>query len=158
MKLRINVKLLIFIIFNFIIFFSSYAVEYHVSVKGNDKNIGTENKPLKTIQAAANIAQPGDIITVHKGVYRERIDPPRGGTSDSNRIVYRAKSGDNVIIKGSEQIKGWEHQDGDVWLCQLSNNYFGSFNPFANEIRSDWFFPLENQQGVDKKHLTGTVI
>ena len=157
MKLRINVKLLIFIIFNFIIFFSSYAVEYHVSVKGNDKNIGTENKPLKTIQAAANIAQPGDIITVHKGVYRERIDPPRGGTSDSNRIVYRAKSGDNVIIKGSEQIKGWEHQDGDVWLCQLSNNYFGSFNPFANEIRSDWFFPLENQQGVDKKHLTGTV-
>ena len=66
------------------------------------------------------------------------------------------QNGENVVVKGSEQIKGWEHQDGDVWLCHLPNNYFGSFNPFANEIRSDWFFPLENQQGVDKKLLSGT--
>ena len=32
--------------------------------------------------AAARLVQPGDVITVHEGVYRERVNPPRGGASD----------------------------------------------------------------------------
>ncbi|MBN2513814.1 MAG: DUF1565 domain-containing protein [Sedimentisphaerales bacterium] len=53
-----------------------FAGEYHVSVKGDDSNNGSLSQPLKTISAAALIAQPGDTITVHEGVYRERITPP----------------------------------------------------------------------------------
>ena len=63
------------------------AKEYHVAKRGNDKNEGTLNSPFLTIQEAANIAQPGDIITVHEGVYRERVNPPRGGASDANRKI-----------------------------------------------------------------------
>jgi len=33
--------------------------EYHVSVNGSDMNEGSARKPLKTISAAAEIAQPG---------------------------------------------------------------------------------------------------
>lgn len=58
------------------------ATEYHVAKTGNNNNPGTAEKPFLSIQAAANVAQPGDVITVHAGVYRERINPPRGGTSD----------------------------------------------------------------------------
>ena len=29
--------------------------------------------------------RPGDTITVHAGVYRERVNPPRGGTSEEIR-------------------------------------------------------------------------
>ena len=36
------------------------------------------------------------MITVHQGVYRERINPPRGGKSDEKRIVYRAAPGETV--------------------------------------------------------------
>ena len=79
---------------------SALAKEYHVSVNGSDKNYGVQKKPLKTISAAAAIAQPGDVITVHAGTYREQINPPRGGTSDSKRIVYRAAKNEKVIIKG----------------------------------------------------------
>jgi hypothetical protein len=55
---------------------------YHVSVTGLDGNPGTEARPFKTISAAASVAGPGDTITVHEGVYRERVNPPRGGSSE----------------------------------------------------------------------------
>ena len=66
---------------------TSLAKEYHVAKTGNDANPGTIEAPLHTIQAAANLAQPGDVITVHAGVYRERITPPKGGESDTKRII-----------------------------------------------------------------------
>ena len=86
--------------------FPCAAREFHVSVDGNDANAGSKTDMLRTIQSAADKARPGDIITVHEGVYRERVNPPRGGQSDEERIVYQAAPGENVVIKGSEVIKG----------------------------------------------------
>lgn len=57
----------------------AFGRELHVSVRGDDANDGTQDKALRTISEAARRAQPGDVITVHEGVYRERIHPPRGG-------------------------------------------------------------------------------
>ncbi|MEI6606096.1 MAG: DUF1565 domain-containing protein, partial [Verrucomicrobiota bacterium] len=58
------------------------ASDLHVTKDGNDSNAGTRAAPLRTIQHAADLAQAGDVITVHAGVYRERVIPPRGGQSD----------------------------------------------------------------------------
>src|SRR6516165_1829378 len=76
------------------------ANEFHVAVTGDDSNRGTKSAPLRTIQRAADLAQPGDVITVHAGVYRERINPPRGGASERKRIVYHAAPSERVEIKG----------------------------------------------------------
>jgi len=95
------------------------ATEYHVSVKGDDNNDGSPSGPLRTIMAAARLAQPGDVITVYEGVYRERINPPRGGTSDDSRIVYQAAEGQEVMIKGSEIVKGWQKVQDNVWKVVL---------------------------------------
>jgi len=84
------------------------AREYHVSVNGNDQYDGSVGRPLRTISAAAKLAQAGDVITVSEGVYRERINPPRGGESDQKRIVYQAAAGQKATIKGSEVVKGWQ--------------------------------------------------
>ena len=81
------------------------AAEIHVSLKGRDSNPGTPSAPLRTIQRAADLALPGDVITVHAGVYRERIVPPRGGSSEAKRIVYQAAPGEKVEIAGSEIVK-----------------------------------------------------
>ncbi len=112
--------------------------EYHVSVKGKDTNRGTAAAPFKTISKVASLAYPGDVITVHQGVYRERINPPRGGESASRPIVYQAAKGEKVEVKGSEVIKGWEQLDDKTWTVQIPNTFFGDFNPYADTIYGDW--------------------
>src|ERR1051325_1234697 len=81
------------------------AKEYHVSVNGSDNNTGTAGKPFRSINKAASVAMPGDVIIVHAGVYRELIVPVRGGISDNQRITYMAAPGEKVAIKGSEVVK-----------------------------------------------------
>ena len=117
----------------------AFAKEYHVSVKGDDDNAGSTLKPYRTISAAAEIAHPGDIITVHQGVYRERINPPRGGTSNTKRIVYRARANEKVIIKGSEIITGWSKVQDDTWTVSIPNSFFGEFNPYSDTIGGEWY-------------------
>jgi alpha-N-arabinofuranosidase len=127
------------------------AREYHVAVRGDDGQEGTVEQPLRTIRAAARLAQPGDVITVHAGVYRERISPPRGGTADDRRIVYQAAPGEKVVLKGSEVIKGWQKVQNDTWKVTLSNSFFGDFNPYRDLIHGDWFNPK------GREHHTGAV-
>jgi hypothetical protein len=115
------------------------AREYHVAINGSDKNDGSAANPLKTINFAAQIAQPGDIITVHSGTYREWINPAMGGESDARRIIYQAAPGEEVFIKGSEVISGWKKEKESVWKVVIPNSLFGSYNPYKDSIYGDWF-------------------
>ncbi len=124
---------------------------FHVAPGGGDSNPGTRAAPFRTIQHAADLAQPGDVITVHAGVYRERISPPRGGESDARRIVYQAAPGGKVEIKGSEVVSNWVKVRNDVWKTTLPNSFFGGFNPFNDLIHGDWF----DDNG--RNHHTGAV-
>jgi hypothetical protein len=129
----------------------AYGREYHVSTKGSDTGTGTETSPFQTINRAAQAAYPGDIITVHAGTYREWVNPPRGGTSSDDRIVYRAAPGEHVEIKGSEVINTWTAEGGGVWKVTLPNSFFGDYNPYTDPIYGDWF----NRRG--RVHHTGEV-
>ena len=113
--------------------------EFHVSMKGSDTNDGSALNPFKTISFAAQLAQPGDEIIVHEGTYRERITPPRGGESDSKRIVYRVAKGEKVEIKGSEVITGWKMYAKGVWKVIIPNTFFGKYNPYKDLLVGDWF-------------------
>jgi alpha-N-arabinofuranosidase len=127
------------------------AAEYHVSPAGIDGNEGSASKPFKTISAAAAIAQPGDTITVHEGIYRERVNPPRGGTSDTNRITYQAAPGEKVRITGAEIVTGWEDLGSGLWRADIDRDFFGSFNPFADVISGHWY------RAEDRINHSGTV-
>lgn len=120
---------------------NSFPKEYHVATTGKDANEGSLEKPFKTIMAAASAAMPGDVVTVHTGTYREQINPPRGGNSDTERITYQAAKGEKVVIKGSEVIKGWVRLDKDTWQVRIANSLFGKFNPYREVIKGDWFSP-----------------
>jgi hypothetical protein len=127
------------------------AKEYHVSVNGSDQNDGSVSKPFMTINFAAQRAEAGDVITVHAGTYRERINPARGGESDAKRIVYRAATGEKAEIKGSEVITGWKKEKDGVWKVTIPNSFFGDYNPYKDSINGDWF----NNHG--RIHHTGEV-
>src|SRR4051794_35825397 len=124
---------------------------FHVATTGSDSWEGSQNQPLRTINRAAELAQPGDTVVVHEGVYREWVRPRRGGLSDQRRITYEAAAGEHVAIKGSEQVTEWEPVEGTVWKASVPSSVFGSFNPFAEEIDGDWV--VYPGKASPKKHL-----
>lgn len=127
------------------------GTELHVAINGSDANAGTKKSPFRTIQRAAEIAQPGDVVTVHQGAYRERVNPARGGASDKKRIVYQAAARESVTIKGSEAVTNWVKVQDDTWKVTIPNSFFGGFNPYGDAIHGDWF----NAKG--RQHHTGCV-
>ncbi|MFC4591223.1 glycosyl hydrolase family 95 catalytic domain-containing protein [Sphaerisporangium corydalis] len=103
----------------------------HVAKTGNDANAGTQAQPYRTINRAAQEAQPGDTVVVHAGLYRETVKPARGGTDETHRITYTNAGDGEVVVKGSEEINTWARHSGDVWKVTLPSTYFGDFNPYA---------------------------
>ena len=134
---------------------ATQAREYNVSVKGDDTNKGTTKAPFQTISRAAEVARPGDVVTVHEGTYRERINPPRGGESDTKRIVYRAATGEKAVIKGSEVIKDWQKVQNNTWKVSIPNSFFGGFNPYSDLIHGDWFNPKGREHHTGAVYLDG---
>lgn len=147
----IKLKTLVTLIFIVIAVFNSYAAEYHVSKEGRDTNTGFKDSPFNTISNAVEHAISGDTITVHEGIYREWVNPIRGGKSESERILYRAAPNEKVEIRGSEIISGWKKVKKGIWKVEIQNSFFGDYNPFNVLVHGDWF----NDQG--RIHHTGDI-
>jgi hypothetical protein len=126
------------------------ASVFHVAITGSDRADGCAERPFRTINRAAGVAQPGDTVVVHAGEYREWVKPRRGGLSDSRRITYQSAPGEHVVIKGSERVTGWEPLGGTVWRAVVDNSLFGSFNPFAEEVTGDW---IVYRKDAPRRHL-----
>ena len=74
-----------------------------------DSNPGTKGLPFLTINKAARVLRPGERVVILPGVYRERVDPARGGSGPDKMISYEAAPGAHVVVKGSRLVKtGWE--------------------------------------------------
>lgn len=67
----------------------------------SDDANGSQATPLRTINAAAQLAKPGDTVRVMPGVYRERVSPARGG-EPGRPIVYEAADPHRCVLRGSE--------------------------------------------------------
>ncbi|MHC4582717.1 MAG: DUF1565 domain-containing protein, partial [Planctomycetota bacterium] len=114
------------------------AREIHVSKAGRDSDVGDRSNPYLTIGKAAQVARPGDTVTVHAGTYREWVKPVRGGTSENKRITYCAAAGEKVAVKGSERITSWTREGSGVWKVELPNAFFGDYNPYALKLSGGW--------------------
>ncbi|WP_408070878.1 right-handed parallel beta-helix repeat-containing protein [Butyrivibrio sp. JL13D10] len=100
---------------------------------------GTRIHPFRFIQEAADIAQPGDVVIVAPGIYREYVHPVHSGTKD-NPIVYCTTEPQGAVITGAELIREWEPFKGDVYKVNVPNNIFGDYNPFATPVEGDWYW------------------
>jgi DNA-binding winged helix-turn-helix (wHTH) protein len=96
----------------------------HVSPAGRDSHTGASPEAaLRTIQRAADLAKPGDVVLIHPGVYREAVRVQKSGTW-LQPIAFRG-SGPGVVIDGSdERIAAgvqWK-PDGDGIYAYETNN------------------------------------
>jgi hypothetical protein len=122
---------------------AAFSTTWQVSKSGNDASTAG---PFLTINKAAQVAQPGDSVIVRAGEYREWVQPARGGSSESTRIVYKAAPGEVVEIKGSERVTTWVSQGNGVWKADLTDAFFGSYNPFSYTLEGK--YPGEGSQYI----------
>ena len=113
-------------------------MQIYVDKHARRSGMGTREYPFQRIQEAANIAVPGDEVIVAPGVYREYVNPRRGGTEE-NRIVYRSEEMLGATITGAEKLRDWTRVEGNVWTARVSNKVFGAYNPYTTLVRGDWF-------------------
>ncbi len=113
-------------------------MKIYVDANAKHYGDGTEEWPFQTIQAAAEVANPGDEVLVLPGVYHEQVDPQRGGTEEQP-IVYRSVEPLGATITGAEVIKNWESVGDGVWTTRIPNGLFGDYNPYKTLVQGDWF-------------------
>jgi hypothetical protein len=65
----------------------------------SDSNPGTEEAPWLSIQHAADVALPGDWITVKQGQYDERVVVQNSGSVDA-KITFQASPRRSVLMQG----------------------------------------------------------
>jgi len=90
----------------------------YVSPTGSNSNPGTDpGAPLETIQHAADLAQPGDLILIQPGVYRESVTVPTSGTA-SQPIVFRGAAAGAVLDGADAAVLAgvtWVSEGNGLW-------------------------------------------
>lgn len=99
---------------------NSQAKVYHVSKdkKASDHNPGTESYPFESISKAAEVAEPGDTVIIHEGIYSETIVPKNSGMP-SKPIRYMAKEGDEVIVSNVTELSGFAKYNDKIWCVKV---------------------------------------
>jgi len=131
---------------------------YYVAIDGQDGNDGKSLKtPFRRIQKAAEVMQPGDMVLIRGGEYREKIVPARGGTSEQVRITYRNYGDEKPVIKGSERVTTWSDEGGGVWKADLPRTFFNSspYNPFATKAGGHCIINPGNKWSIGMVFLNG---
>ena len=94
----------------------------YVATTGSDSNSGTDPlEPLLTIQEAANRSQPGDLVLIAPGVYRESVTVPTSGTA-TQPIVFRG-SAPGAVLDGADETTfdgvAWDSEGNGVYSRTL---------------------------------------
>jgi hypothetical protein len=87
-----------------------------------DTNPGTAERPLKTINAAAQLVEAGDLVLVKPGVYREQVRLTRSGQPGAP-ITFMADPPGSAVVTGADVITGWERVAGDAPIYQVAWPY-----------------------------------
>jgi hypothetical protein len=94
---------------------SAQAAEVYVAPDGDDGNPGTLDEPLRTVQAAVDLAEAGTTIYLREGTYAPstNIQLLQNGT-ESQPITLRNYEGEHAVIDGENMPHTPAPVDGDI--------------------------------------------
>ena len=93
----------------------------YVSPDGNDNNSGSLNAPFRTIQHAIDNAQAGDVISIRKGTYRERLKIEELNGGEDAPITFENYQNEEVVLSGASPINStWVRHENNIWKTNLN--------------------------------------
>jgi len=90
---------------------------YYVDPAGSDGNPGDSARPFQTVQHAADLVNPGDMVIVRNGVYTGGSDVlsiGRGGSA-GNLVVFRSQNKWGAVLDGQN--------NSSATVVHISTNY-----------------------------------
>ncbi|MCF7969466.1 MAG: hypothetical protein K9K68_09925 [Methylococcaceae bacterium] len=127
---------------------SAAAVTNHfwISPEGNDAAAGTAKHPFKTLLRARDavreisLKQHQDVVvTLRGGIYSSQptltLSPEDSGRNGHD-IVYRAAPGEQPILSGGIQVKGWVLHDQDLGIYRAHVGPVSSRQLYVNGQRA----------------------
>jgi hypothetical protein len=142
------------------------AQKIYISPTGNDSNVGTPDKPLATLNAAAGKAReyrkgnlPAGPVEIIAAVGEYFMMQPLYLTSEdsgteSSPLIFKSEPGAKALFRGGIQVTGWEIVNSRLWrtfVPQVAyyNSYFEQL--YVNGQRAirartpdDGFFRVRN--------------
>ena len=85
------------------------TVDYWVDqghASASDSNLGTADRPWRTVDHAVDSVGPGDVICVREGTYRESVSIGVKGTA-ADPITLMGYPGERVVVSGADVVTGW---------------------------------------------------
>ncbi len=143
----------------FIFSIQGFAVEtkqYYINPTiGNDSNDGlSPQKPFKTIQHGLDAAEPGTIINLAKGIYRETLTTKINGTESAP-----------IIIRGSDQAKSPDNRHQTVLygtgrIININHSFYQleGFAVDGEEALAEKDFPTKPEQVTAFKDANRAII
>ncbi|WP_238412452.1 right-handed parallel beta-helix repeat-containing protein [Saccharothrix deserti] len=143
----------------------------YVAPNGNDSNAGTPAAPLRTVQRAVDLAQPGYTIYLRAGTYAPstNIQLLKNGTS-SQPITMRNYNNERVIIDGENMPytpgavgssiprpeRGAVHIEGDYWRLIGLEIIHGPYGIFGLDTNNSVFERLVTRDNYESGlHIQG---
>jgi hypothetical protein len=91
--------------------------DLYVSTNGDDSNPGTIERPLRTIQHAADTAKPGATVYVRGGTYCQRLTVKVSGDAQQGFITFRSQPSEQAVLDGGCLMP----PEGDTSMVELRN-------------------------------------
>lgn len=97
------------------------AATYYVSPQGSDENDGSIEKPLRTIQAAADRMNPGDTCFIREGRYCENVTLTN--FIGDKETAFKAYNGEKVVITGAAPLETkWQPYKDNIYVADVDKS------------------------------------
>jgi hypothetical protein len=111
---------------------SAEPQNFYVSVKGNDRNPGTKEKPLQTLEGARDAVRRvnqkmSDDVIVHFGDGTYLMDKtvvftPADSGMNGHRVIYQPYEDKTPVFSGATKVTGWKPFEGNIYQAQLEQS------------------------------------
>ena len=115
----------------------AFARDYYVSPTGSDASgDGSQGRPWRTIQKAADTMSAGDTCHVLDGEYAEMVRPARSGSA--GQFISFVAEGQPSTLNGTRRITGWTVHSGNIWKASVAWDFGELFVDRQRMVLARW--------------------